>query len=247
MNIKPETHFLTSAEIAEIESLGFQFLGISAFQENFINENFPNCNLFLLLKQINNIFSPLCNVPVTKLIYLNNSTPEIKIQFFTDDYEDEIHGLAFSRIFCWKGEDLVVKHDYFRLPQSNRGKGIAKLIFRVCIQQYVNMNINKILVQACLKDGGYTWARNFFTANNQDEMKQILDNAQSKLTTFQFQAIEKIYRNYYSKNPAGIAFPIVKWAELPFMKEILRGSSWHGMIDLDNHEQFTNFISYVFH
>lgn len=247
MIIEPQTHLLTPAEITGIKSLGFQFHGISDLQEDFINSNFPNCNLLLLLKQINDIFSPLTHTAVNKFIHLNNSTPpEIEIQYYTDNYYDENDGLAFSRTFFRQNQDLVVKHEYFRLPEPARGKGIAKQIFRVCLQQYVNMEVKKIFVHAALTDGGYTWARNYFNAINQSEMKQILNDAQNKLTPFQFQAVERIYTNYYSKNPDGMAFPIVKWAELPFMKEIMRGSNWHGAMDLQNKEQFTNFISYVF-
>lgn len=109
MTIEPETHFLTSAEITEVESLGFQFLGISTLQEDFVNTHFPNCNLLLFLKQINIIFSPLCDVPVNKFIHPDNSiTPKIEIQFYTDDYNDETQGLALSGIFLWQDGDLVL-------------------------------------------------------------------------------------------------------------------------------------------
>lgn len=140
----------------------------------------------------------------------------------------------------------MVKHDYFRLPELYRNMGIAKKVFQISLQQYVNMDVRKILVHAALNDGGYVWARNYFAAINPDEIKHILDEAENKLSTVQFRAIARIYTNYYQKNPGGMAFPIVKWAELPFMKDILRGSSWHGMIDLQDQEQFTNFIMYVF-
>lgn len=246
MFIKPESHLLTSVEISEIKTLGYQFHGITSSPEDFINTKFPNFNLLLFLKNVNEIFNLVCDA-ANKLIYLENSTSsEIRIQYFTDDFEDEINGLALSRIFIRQSEELVVKHDFFRLSASSRGKGIAKQIFRVSLQQYLNMGVNKILVHAALNDGGYAWARNHFAAINRSEINQILDNARSKLTEFQFQAIEKIYINYYSKYPAGMDFPIVKWAELPFMKKVLRGSSWHGVIDLKNQEQFANFISYVF-
>ncbi len=172
MTIEPQSHFLTSIEIAEIKTLGFEFHGITALQEDLINANFPNCNLLLFLKQINDIFSPLCHTATNKFIHLNNSTPpEIEIQYFTNDYDDEINGLALSRIFFWQNGELVVKHDYFRLPESSRGKGIAKQIFRSCLQQYINMDVKKILVHAALKDGGYAWARNYFAVTNQSEIK----------------------------------------------------------------------------
>jgi len=247
MTIKPQTHSLNSIEVTEIKSLGFLFQGISAFQDEFINTHFANCDLLLFLNQIDDILSPVCNSSINKYIYLNNSPlPELLIQYFTNNYEDENNGLALSRIFFWQDGELVVKHDYFRLPASSRNKGIAKKIFQASLQQYINMGVRKILVHAALNDGGYVWARNYFSAINQDETRQILDDAKSKLTPVHFWAVERIYNNYYEKNPSGIAFPIVKWAELPFMKDILRGSNWHGVIDLQDREQFTNFILYVF-
>jgi GNAT superfamily N-acetyltransferase len=242
-----KTHSLTSDEIEEIIALGFQFQGISTLHEDFINTNFPNFNLLLFSKLINNILSPLCHTAIYKFIHLNNLTPpEIHFEYYTDNYYDEVNGLALLRIFSWQNEKLIVTHDYFRLPESGRGKGIAKQVFRASLQQYVNMGVKKILVHAALKDGGYVWARNFFTATNQNEIRLILNDARKKLTLLQFKAVKRIYTNYYTKNPKGGAFPIVKWAELPFMKDILRGSSWHGLIDFDNQEQFSNFTSYVF-
>ena len=186
MSIKPESHLLTSEEISEIESLGFQFHGIASAKEDFINTNFLNFNLLIFLKEINEIFN-LVGDTANKLIYLEKSTmPEIRIQYFTDDYEDEINGLAFSRIFIRQNDELVVKHDFFRLPASSRGKGMAKQVFRVSLQQYLNMGVNKILVHAALNDGGYAWARNYFTATNRSEINQILENAKIKLTKFSF-------------------------------------------------------------
>lgn len=247
MTIKAQTQTLTSIEVTKLKSLGFLFQGIDAFQEEFINTHFTNCNLLLFLNQIDAILSPLCNSSINKIVHLHNLTlPELSIQYFSDNYDDENNGLALSRIFFWQKEGLMVRHDYFRLPASSRNKGIAKKIFQASLQQYINMNVKKILVHADLDDGGYLWARNYFAAINRNEIKQILGDAQNKLTPVQFWAVERIYANYYQKNPAGTAFPIVKWAELPFMKDILRGSNWHGVIDLQDREQFTNFILHVF-
>ena len=39
---------------------------------------------------------------------------------------------------------------------------------------------------------------------------------------------------------------MILWAKIDFMKDILRGSDWHGEVDLKNKEQFTNFMEYVF-
>ncbi len=86
----------------------------------------------------------------------------------------------------------------------------------------------------------------FFFGNAKDEVSQILKTAERKLGAFEFSMVKRIFDNYYDTHPNGTDFPIIRWAEIPFMKEILRGSSWHGKMDLNNTEQFNNFISYVF-
>lgn len=58
--------------------------------------------------------------------------------------------------------------------------------------------------------------------------------------------VEQIYVKYYKDNPAGTDFPMILWALLPGMKEVLRGSDWRGELDLQNPEQFRNFSNYVF-
>ena len=108
------------------------------------------------------------------------------------------------------------------------------------------MGVGQINVHAALTDGGYVWAKHFFTATKKDEVSQILEVAEKRLRGSQFSMVKRIFDNYYYKHPNGMDFPINKWAEIPFMKEILRGTSWHGSIDLNNTEQFNNFISYVF-
>lgn len=111
-------------------------------------------------------------------------------------------------------------------------------------QQYLNLGIAKCYIYAC-RDGGLVWGRMHFAAVYQSEMKVILEIAKPKLTEKQFNAVERIYNNYYTKNPRGQEFPINKWAELPFMEKILRNSIWHGVLDLQNRQQLANFISYV--
>lgn len=110
---------------------------------------------------------------------------------------------------------------------SFHGKEIhrhAKLFFRTSLRQYINRGVKRIYVHAVLQDGGYVWARNFFTAVTKVEVTTILSDAEKRLTAAQFRAIKRIYDTYYDKNSSGNDFPIVKWAELDFMKEVLRGS-----------------------
>lgn len=246
MIIHPYSHDITASEIEDIKSLGFEIKGDIISCEDFVNRYFHNCDLLKLLRELNDILIPLCNTKIFKSVTLSNTyPPKIEINIQSEDCGDDERGLALSRVFTWENNELIVKHEFFVLPKSARNKGISKQVYRSCIQQYVNMGIQKIRIFAGLQEGGYIWAKTFFVAAHREEMAFILNVSRTKLTQRQFQAIERIYNNYYTKNPDGNAFPIKKWAELPFMESILKGSQWNGVIDLTNREQFTNFTKYV--
>jgi len=248
MQVNSYSHIVTSEEINKILLLGYQILGIDDDSEHdFINRHFPNFDLFKLLEDINTILTPFWSTSIEKTVYLKDSQPpEIIIAFLTYDYSYESTGLVLVRTFTWEQDHLIVKHDFFRIPVKFRRLGIAKNVFKVFLQQYVNMGVQKIKVLASLADGGYVWALNYFTATNKREVEVILESAQTRLSPSEYGDVEQIFNNYYTNNPHGTAFPIQKWAELPFMVDILRGSSWNGAIDLNNSEQFSNFMSYVF-
>ncbi len=242
---KPYHYTLSSDDIAQIESMGYRLSGGIAVPADFINAQFENFDLAALLQEINNIFQGLTTVAINKELDLKEILPELLFQYFSDNYYDEKTGLAISRRFEQRLGVKVVHHVFFRLPEIHRNKGIARKIFRASLQQYVNIGVRKILVHAALEDGGYVWAKNFFTASDRNEMRAILNKCKDLLNGRDYNIVNRIYINYYGKNIVGTAFPIQKWAELPFMEPILRGSSWHGAIDFHNTEQFSNFIAYV--
>ncbi|WP_212005961.1 hypothetical protein [Chitinophaga sp. HK235] len=247
MSIALYSHHITPREIQQILSLGYELKGeITNAPEDFINKYFRNFDLLKLLDDINETLLSVSIDKLFKCIFLNPPhPPEIKIDIQSEHCENETSGLALSRTFTWDDNELIVKHDAFILPTGARNKGIAKKIFQSFLQQYLNMGVRKIHVFACLEDGGYVWAKFQFNALYKQEMTFILNNSRKKLTQKQYEAIEKIYNNYYIKHPEGKSFPIFKWAELSFMENILRSSQWHGAIDLSNREESINFITYV--
>lgn len=241
----PQTYVIKAADLKKVKALGFTIHSTLTNPQNFINSHFTNFNLLHFAQEVDKIFLFLTTKTVAKEITLEDAPPVMYFQYYSTDYDNAISGLALSRVFRLAPDGIAVEHEFFRLPQSSRGQGVAKLLFRASLQQYINMGVKRIYVHAALQDGGYVWARNFFTATDKTEVTAILDNAERNLPVPQFRAVKRIYDNYYSKDPSGTAFPIVKWAELPFMKDILRGSDWHGILDLTNAEQFSNFIKYI--
>jgi hypothetical protein len=246
MIFRPHKHVISNDEIQVAEAIGVEFINCGSRPEILLNKHFPDFELLKFFSDLSDKLSPLCqSQDVVSIICAFSVELAMTIQLYTDNVQDELLGLGFSRIFSIIDDVLVVKHDFFRLPYEYRGKGIAKEIMKLCLQQYVNMNVQKIIVHAALSNGGYTWALYNFTIRQKAEVDTILEKARQIIQPFQFKIIKKIYDNYYNGNNGGSGFPIVKWAEISFMKQVLTGSSWHGEIDLNNQEQFNNFISYA--
>ncbi len=242
MSVTPQKHEVTASEIADAKKIGFEIENnTTETPEQFINRAFPHFNLFLFLKAIDTLLLPHCPKPPDRLLILNDSPPRLEIDYSTEGFE-----LALRRTFYYDAGDIHVSHDLLILPVPAQNNKIGKQVNRLCLQQYVNMGARKILVHAALDIGGYAWAKSHFTALHRKEMDVILDNANLQLTDIQFKAVKRIYDNYYTQHPTGTAFPIVKWAELPFMKNVLIGSNWQGSVDLQDKEQFSNFIDHVF-
>jgi len=242
MKIQPQKYILHNDDIAHVKSIGFSIENHTATQpHDFLNTHFANFDIAGFLSEINELLIPLCTSGINKSVELENPPPGLWLIFFTEK-ED----VVFVRRFFYENDILCVSHEYFVLPLRSRGQGLARRIFRPSLQQYVNIGVGKIIVYAALETGGYTWARNGFTADKRAEMEVILANAKNQLSDFQYNSVLRIYNNYYSAQPDGKAFQIIKWAEMRFMKNVLLGSVWHGTMDLSDSEQFSNFINYVF-
>jgi hypothetical protein len=198
------------------------------------------------LEDIDSLLGPLALPPITKDLYYFELEPQMVIvQYSSANCNDVRQGLALSRTFIKKQDELIVEHDFFRIPLANRNLGIGKSLLRFSLEYYINMDVDKIKVEAALDDGGYVWARALFAATEPAEVTAILTKASGELPPSRFKFVKRIYNNYYDKHPGGRAFPMNKWAELPGMEQILRGCHWHGEIDLNNNELLANFINYV--
>ena len=108
------------------------------------------------------------------------------------------------------------------------------------------MGVRKIVTFATLEIGGYAWARFGFTADKKEEMEVILNNAATRISATEYKWALRVFDNYYDQYPNGSAFPIIKWSDMAFMKDVLLGARWHGSLDLFDSEQFNTFIMYVF-
>ena len=246
MEVIAYKHTVTDTEVTAISLLGFKMAGVAGHEHEFVNKHFPNFSLFVFVKEINDLLTPLCLDGIEKIIQFSDAKPpKISFGLLSGNYSDATLGLGLIRIFTVEEEEIVVDHTFFRIPYEYRKRGMAKAVFKILLQQYVNMDVRRIKLHASLDDGGYVWARLFFSADNRKEVDDILAVAKLVLDPEQFNVVKRIYNNYYVKSPEGKAFPMHKWAYLPFMEQVLRGCEWHGTMNLKNPEQFSNFIRYV--
>lgn len=238
MTFQSRTHIITQDELKAVENMGVQFLGFDKDPLVFLNQFFSNFEPLIFFTDLLSVFLPISVNIIYKQIRYNKLNTVLELVVASANYNDEKNGIAFSRsIFQEKGE-MVVSHDFFRLPSAHRGQGIAKQVLLVCLQQYLNLGVKKIKVHAALDGGGYAWARYGFGVTNKKEVDKILEQAKQLLQPDQFKQVLKIYDHYYVQHPNGETFPVIDWSEMSFMKSILRGSEWNGTLDLNNQEQF---------
>jgi hypothetical protein len=234
------------SDIEKILELGYEINSEADITlDTFMNKYFPNFNLLLLLRVVENQLTKTTKKQINRRISYNQERGTLKIEYGNESWggKDELY---FERKFKRSEDKIDIWHEYCILPVAYQGKRLIQPIFQESIQQYINMNANSIFVFAALNDGGYTWARHGFVAEQKEEVDIILADSKAKLTTLDFAKIKKIYDEYYNTEPDGKSFPIDLWASFDFMKQILRGKSWHGRLDLKDYEQLETFCDYVF-
>ncbi len=251
MTLLPVSYRFTTTDRDAIEALGYIINNSNRDKADFVNflqSAYPNFNMLQLLQVVERIMIRATTLPIVKVITFDSLSSEVNISIH-NHYPSETNAVIFQRRFQKTETEIVVHHDYFVLPETHRRLGLSKPVFQESLQQYINIGASKIHFHAGLSGGGYTWARHGFTVTNRDEVDEILRDARKKLFPAQVLSIEKIYNHYYN-NPDPdyhhMAFPVFLWANIPFMKDVLRGSNWHGQLDLQNPEKITNFTNYVF-
>ena len=242
MSIEPQVYLLTPDNVAKLGYLGFTNVhtGKTVPLHEFINRTFPHFNLVVFLERVLAALGNAGKHPFAKAIEYNSDN-----QTLTISISDANEELRFIRQFCNKNGLITVHHTWFELPLLFRGKTLSQYVLKESMQQYINMGLNKIEMVAALDNGGYVWAKYGFVATKRTEVTKILELAENQLTNVQFERVKAIYNRYYSNHPDGTSFPMILWANIPFMKSVLTGAAWHGELDLKNEEQFNNFTIYV--
>jgi len=238
-------HIINSQEIQQLLAMGYKILyNPPPAVENLIMHEFSGFEPLSFAIQIERLLGHLTTQKLERHMVLATPPPKLQILFYSEDYRNDHTGLLFMRTFTQNNVGLCVTHDYLVIPELYRGSGVGKKVLSVCLDQYIKMNVKKIFIHAGLKDGGYVWAKAGFKAVDRSEVDYILDKAKLMLTTKEYTQVENVYKDHYNSFPDS-SFEMEHWAMMQSMVPILRGSNWHGEIDLSNSFELSNFINYV--
>ncbi|GAA3967184.1 hypothetical protein [Mucilaginibacter dorajii] len=240
-------HQVSTDEIDKVRSIGFKIEHTeSKYPAEFINEHFAGLEIFAFLNEITDLLKPTAEGSLMQTVDMSDTPPPmLLVGLYATDHNDDDRDLIFERSFIRYPDQLIVEHDYFNLPLSARMQRLSIKVTACCLKQYINLGVNKIKVHATLKDGGFIWAKFGFKAIEKAEVTTILNSAKKDLSDHQFNVVERFYKAYYDNEPNGTNFPMEDWGRLAYMENTLKGSDWHGELDLMNQKDFTNFKNYV--
>lgn len=134
----------------------------------------------------------------------------------------------------------VVDHKLFVLPDELQGKGISKQLMSAMVEQYEKCGISKAYIHANIDVGGYCWAK-YGAISDKGTVKILIDNAfQNKDITLEEKSLAFTVIERYKDS-----IPMQELANLSFGKRMLKGSSWHGYLDLVNDVQKKHLHDYL--
>lgn len=152
--------------------------------------------------------------------------------------------VTMARTFYQKDGSLRVSHDLLELPEKLQGKGVSRLLNSAFYEEYQRSGVQAITLHAALDAGGYAWAKAGFAATDQAEVLAILAKAPAQVPSNVVQALQQVVQDHYTAYP-NKPFPMERLAQTQYGKTLLSGSSWHGILDLNNAEQMAIFEAYL--
>lgn len=149
-------------------------------------------------------------------------------------YKSEKGDAELQRIFKIERGKKVVQHELLVLPTELQHKGISKKLFRSLFEEYENMGIDIVRVEANISVGGYAWGRYGFSAKT-SEISFIVKMRYEAgaITDVEYAEIKEIL------SEARENIRMDKLANLKCGERLLhdKNVAWTGFIDLHNKEQ----------
>lgn len=226
----------------DLKKRGFTFGGIETIS-GFNQSAISGFNLPKVDDALSNLFNEY-GIDITKreITVTARGNAELIYEGMKDGDRFEL-----KRFFVGSHKYKEVQHSLFTVPISLQGKGISKKVLSCFYDEYKKSGIAKINVHANIDVGGYTWGRYGFATEKRDLDDLFLE---VKNDSFRDQKsvklAEKKVLDFYSKNDKSTLFPMNLIADKPYGKDVLLGSSWYGVINMNDKAQLGIFENYLF-
>lgn len=191
-------------------------------------------NGFDILELNNNLSKALENVGINidKRIF-NVNTKNAAIQYFGKDF-------LLKRYFRIEAGEKIAIHEKFLLPEELQDKGISKIVLKEFYKQYKNCGIDKILLRANDKVGGWAWARYGFCIDK-NEIENFLIQIPEKQRIKMKDIVNNFYKDKKNKNKQ---FPM-NLLTLSEFKNCFANTNWYGELNFNNLQQIKTFENYL--
>lgn len=171
------------------------------------------------------------------------------VSFYKNDnvtftYKGLVDGedVELVRSFRYDGNNKIVSHDIFELPDVLQGKGISKRIFKELFSEYEIIGIDRVEVLANMDVGGYCWGRYGFSAKT-SEIKDLVQRRFSEgvISQNDFKHVSEILKM------SGPNIRMNEIANLKCGKALLLSNKvkWRGFIDLHDKHQMDYLHDYI--
>jgi len=243
---------------------------VSAIIQEYKNSSISNLNFIELSSYIEEEAKKLMNdTKIAGKVYSFDSTKtrktinlyeggEVKIGLVfeseeIDDYDEEGNNFPYTdqitlqRTFKkLRTGELVAYHDEFSMNQVYQKRGFSKKILKKLFDEYKKMGVDEVKLCANMTIGGYCWAKYGFMTHI-DNIHPILEEGifNKSITKEQKEEIIDLVLKESIIKDGSRLFPMNLIAELPYGKNLLKGSSWQGVMDLHDKRQMSIFNDYL--
>lgn len=244
-----------SQSLSVIEKDGYQVsikdasdkdLKIAESEKAWLASEFSKADYVVLDREMTKAFEELgiYDEDISRYIKFTPDKNELYIRFEGYGKEGSVN---VSRSFYHNGENLGVYHNMFSIPAKLQGRGTSRAVLGAFLEQYENMGVKEITLQANLNVGGYAWGQYGFKAMKQ-EVDYIIRNAVEKkvLPHSALDDAKRIVDDFYKHHSETELFPMKYLSSQAYGKDLLMGESWEGQLDLTDKSALRIFKRYIY-
>lgn len=211
----------------------------------FLQSYYPAFNLVELLNDLEQV-AAIRGFEWSRVLISLSKGQNLRLEHLFDQ-ETKEQSLSMTRVLMTPANGVgVLRHVELLIPAQLQRQGLAGQLIRPYYQQCRQANIQRLEVQASSTVGGYAWARYGFSATRTTDVHNILSAAESRGVPAA--VVAELRQDFYAfctQNPPATPFPMRSWAELPFARALLAGTTWHGVLDLADARQTFFFEHYL--